>query len=210
MYKLNRLEASELLNISVRSIDRYIKSGKVRSKKDWKIVLVNQNDIDNLMNWWTQVQEVIMPKKKQKVMIDENEEYSENFDNNNNNDENIEEIKVKIVNRTSSNSLAVLEPIYADLKNEIQKKDMIIQDLSIRIWRSEEIAKNSVSISDFKKSQFLLEESKWFLSKEVEDLRIEKNKLGKELNYEKSTNNILIAFILILLTIAIIIWFAKV
>jgi hypothetical protein len=74
-----------------------------------------------------------MPKKKQKVMIDENEEYSENFDNNNNNDENIEEIKVKIVNRTSSNSLAVLEPIYADLKNEIQKKDMIIQDLSIRI-----------------------------------------------------------------------------
>jgi predicted site-specific integrase-resolvase len=34
MYKLTRKEASELLNMSTRSIDRYIKSGKIRIKKD--------------------------------------------------------------------------------------------------------------------------------------------------------------------------------
>jgi excisionase family DNA binding protein len=34
MYKLTRKEAADLLNISTRSIDRYIKSGKIRTKKD--------------------------------------------------------------------------------------------------------------------------------------------------------------------------------
>ena len=45
MYKLTRKEAAELLNISTRSIDRYIKSGKIRTKKDWKVVCVNDEDI---------------------------------------------------------------------------------------------------------------------------------------------------------------------
>nr|MDD3720663.1 helix-turn-helix domain-containing protein [Candidatus Gracilibacteria bacterium] len=196
MYKLTRQEASELLNMSTRSIDRYIKSGKIRSKKDGKIVYVNQNDIDNLKNGGGQNQEIIVPEKKSSFSK-EKQETSE------------DEV-AKVVHKNSGNSLAVLEPIYEDLKNEINKKDIIIQDLSIRLGRAEEIAKNSVSISEFKKSQFLLEESKGFLSKEVEELRNTKVKLSKDLKYEKSTNNILVFFILVLLTIAIVIWFTKV
>jgi excisionase family DNA binding protein len=38
MYKYTRQEAAELLGISTRSVDRYIKAGKLRSKKDGKIV----------------------------------------------------------------------------------------------------------------------------------------------------------------------------
>jgi excisionase family DNA binding protein len=40
MYKYTRQEAAEMLNISTRSVDRYIKSGKLRSKKEGKIVFV--------------------------------------------------------------------------------------------------------------------------------------------------------------------------
>ncbi len=199
MYKLTRQNASDLLNMSTRSIDRYIKSGKIRSKKDWKIVYVHEDDINALKNWGFQNQEVIVPEKKSSK---NSTEYSEENESNENN--------VKVVNNSHSTWLAVLEPIYEDLKNEINKKDIIIQDLSIRLGRAEEIAKNSVSISEFKKSQFLLEESKWFLSKEVDDLRHEKVKLTKDLKYEKSTNNMLVVFILILLTISVVIWFTKV
>ncbi len=189
MYKLTRKEASELLNISTRSIDRYVKSGKIRIKKDWKTVYVNEDDINKLRNSWENNQEIIVPTKKEKKNVEP--DFVENV-------------------VTEEKSLSVLDNIYTDLKNEINKKDSIIQDLSVRLWRAEEIAKNSISLIEFKKSQFLLEESKDFLSKEVTDLKHDKYKLLKDLKYEKWTNNILIFFILILIIIGIIIWFVNV
>jgi hypothetical protein len=80
----------------------------------------------------------------------------------------------------------------------------------LKLWKAEEIAKNSISLMDFKKSQFLLEESKWYLSWEVENLKKEKNKLTKELKYEKNTNNIMIIFLVLLLILTAVIWFMKI
>ena len=59
MYKLTREEASNLLNISTRSIDRYIRSWKLRAKKDWKIVYIHQDDVDNFLWWNTSKQEIL-------------------------------------------------------------------------------------------------------------------------------------------------------
>ena len=42
LYTLTRQEASDTLNISTRSTDRYIKSGKLRSEKRGKIVYVHE------------------------------------------------------------------------------------------------------------------------------------------------------------------------
>jgi hypothetical protein len=47
-----------------------------------------------------------------------------------------------------------------------------------------------------------LEESKGSLHKEIEDIEKEKNKLKRDLKYEKTTNVILIIFVVILLIIA--------
>lgn len=191
MYKLTRKEAADLLNISTRSIDRYIKSGKIRTKKDWKVVCVNEEDIDKLRNSWESNQEVILPTKKEKL-ADSNEN---------------EFVEEKV---STNKSLSVLDNIYEDLKNELNKKDFVIQDLSIKLWRAEEIAKNSISLIEFKKSQFLLEESKDFLSKEVTDLKHDRSRLLRDLKYEKWTNSILMIFILILIVIWIVIWFVNV
>jgi len=184
MYNLTRQDAAEKLNISTRSIDRYIKSWKVRAKKDGKVVFVSETDIENLLSWGSVKQEVIYEKQ------------------------NMEE--KNIVKHDSSAATWTLEKIYEDLRWEIQKKDEIIQTLSIRVWKSEEVAKNSVSLIDFKKSQFLLEESKGSLHKEIEDIEKEKNNLKRELKYEKTTNIILIVFVILLLAIAGTIWFVKI
>ncbi|NDK08558.1 excisionase family DNA-binding protein [Candidatus Gracilibacteria bacterium] len=191
MYKLTRKEAADLLNISTRSVDRYIKSGKIRTKKDGKVVCVNEEDISRLKNNGDSIQEVILPSKKE---------------NNTNNDSDF----VTDYIPSDSKSLSVLDNIYDDLKKEIIKKDSVIQDLSIKLGRAEEMAKNSISLIEFKKSQFLLEEGKEFLSQEITDLKTEKNRLLKDLNYEKSTNSILMIFILVLITLGIIIWFANI
>jgi hypothetical protein len=187
MYELTRQDVADKLNISTRSVDRYIKAWKLRSKKDGKVVYVNQSDVEKLIGWWEVKQEVIIEQK------------------NVNNTEN-----QKTVVRSDDNVAWTLWAIYKDLKEEIKQKDELIQTLAMRVWKAEEIAKSSVSLIDFKKSQYLLEESKEHLSKDLEELEREKEVLFKELKYEKTTNIILIAFVIILLAIAWTIWFMKI
>jgi len=181
MYKYTRQEAADMLGISTRSVDRYIKSGKLRSKKDGKIVYVKWSDVDAMM-WGGQTQqEVIVPGEKQESK--------------------------SVAKSSDVKSNAMLENIYADLKKEIKYKDETIQELSQKLGRAEEMVKNSVSVIEFKKSQFLLEESKGHMNKEVEDIKKEKKKLQADLKYEKTTNLILIVFVVVLLAVAATIWF---
>jgi CRISPR-associated protein Cas8b1/Cst1 subtype I-B len=67
-----------------------------------------------------------------------------------------------------------------------------------------------VSLSEFKKSQYLLEESKFYLSNEVDDLKKENKILEQKLKYEKTSNILLIIFTVILLTISATIWFINI
>jgi len=192
MYKYTRQEAADKLGISTRSVDRYIKAWKLRAKKDGKVVYVKWSDVENLM-WNTESkQEVIVEKKVNNIQVEDNLN-SQNM-----------------VTQSSENVSSTLWLIYKDLKEEIIKKDELIQQLAMRVWKAEEVAKNSVSLLDFKKSQYLLEESKSWLSKEVEILSEEKEKLLTELKYEKTSNTILIIFVVVLLVLAWVIWFMQI
>ena len=189
MYKYTRQEAAEKMGISTRSVDRYIKAWKLRAKKEWKVVYVKWSDVENLMWNGESKQEVIV---EQKVVDNSNKESQ------------------KTIAINDENVAGTLWTIYKDLKEEIQKKDQLIQNLAMRVWKAEEVAKNSVSLLDFKKSQYLLEESKDGLNKELEELEKEKEKLASELKYEKNSNIMLIVFVVILLIVAWTIWFMKI
>lgn len=199
MYKLTRQDVADKLNISTRSVDRYIKSWKLRSIKEGKVVYVRQDDVDNLTWDWEIKQEVIVEKKQFQNNQFENNPFERN------------EINSQKLSTKSTEDVAwTLWAIYSDLKEEIKNKDQLIQTLAMRVWKAEEVAKNSVSLLDFKKSQYLLEESKENLWKKLEELKAEKETLQSELKYEKTSNIILIVFVLILLAIAWTIWFMKI
>lgn len=190
MYKHTRQEAADMLWISTRSIDRYVKAWRLRSKKDWKVVYINLSDLENLISWGSVKQEIIVEKKQ----TSNNEQFFSS---------------PKEVNFPSNNKNA-LDEIYDDLRNEIKEKDLIIRELSIRVWRSEEIAKNSVSLIDFKKSQFLLEESKSNLNQSIIDLQAEKETITTELKYQKTNNLILLISLIVLFAIAWTIFMIKI
>ena len=189
MYKLTRQEVAEKLNVSTRSVDRYIRSWKLRSKKEWKIVYVSATDVNSILSWPSSKQEVIIPKA-QKVAKEE-----------------------KVVVRREKSVVSsdwTLDLIYKDLRDDIGKKDLLIQGLAEKLWRSDELTKNSVSLIEFKKSQFLLEESKTYLSKEIHDMKKDKNKLEKELKKEKGNNLLLLILVIVLIAIASVIWFIQI
>ena len=147
MYSYTRQEAAEVLAISTRSLDRYVKAGKLRSKKKGKIVYIKNQDVDKMAG---------KHKSKPQVIVS----------NSTSNKENIK----TVVAGGEINDGGSLSAIYTDLRKEMKHKDEMIQNLSIRLGRAEEIAKNSVNLVEFKKSQFLLEESKGHLNKEVTEL----------------------------------------
>lgn len=183
MYNLTRQEVAEQLNISTRSVDRYIKSWKLRAKKEWKVVYVHNADVDTLLWKWEKKQEVIVEKN-----LHQNQTHQ------------------KTVSKSTENVSGTLWAIYKDLKEEIDKKDQLIQTLAMRVGKAEEVAKNSVSLLDFKKSQYLLEESKESLSKDLVDLEKKNEKLESELRYEKKTVMYLTLFVLILFVTAWLLW----
>ena len=187
MYNLTRQEAADLLNVSTRSVDRYIKSWKIRSKKDWKVVYLHSWDVNNLWDWNNTKQEVIIEKPKTS-----NYTYTKSTIDNSS----------KSIDLESNFKKTALDEVYSDLRNEIKEKDNIIKELSIRVWRAEEIAKNSVSLMDFKKSQFILEESKNSLNESISKLSDENEQLSWELKYQKTNNIILIIALIVLFAIS--------
>ncbi len=196
MYTITRQEASDTLGMSTRSIDRYVKAGKLRSKKEGKIIYIHIQDVENLSGESQEKKpEIIMPREKtssytQKTQTQENTQVSSG--------------------REESQSRATLEKIYLDLRQEIKQKDQALQDISLRLGQAQEIAKNSVSLIEFKKSQFLLEESKGHISHELQNLREAAEELKKSLKYEKSTNYILIGFCIVLMLGLGVLWFLKI
>ena len=206
MYTYTRQDVAELLWISTRSVDRYIKAWKLRSKKEWKIVYVNNEDVKNL--WWTwEVKHEIIDKKEYEESKKEKQQQEE---------KNIEVVEKKELPKSKEIEVKTnfktypLDEVYYDLRNEIKQKDEVIQDLSIKLWRAEEIVKNSVSMIDYKRSQMLLEDSKTHLGSAISDLKTKNEDLEKKLKYEKTTNWILIITVIVLLTIAWAVWFMNI
>ena len=206
MYTYTRQDVAELLWISTRSVDRYIKAWKLRSKKEWKIVYVNNEDVKNL--WWTwEVKHEIIDKKEYEESKKEKQQQEE---------KNIEVVEKKELPKSKEIEVKTnfktypLDEVYYDVRNEIKQKDEVIQDLSIKLWRAEEIVKNSVSMIDFKRSQMLLEDSKTHLGSAISDLKTKNEDLEKKLKYEKTTNWILIITVIVLLTIAWAVWFMNI
>lgn len=186
MYKYTRQDVADRLNISTRSVDRYIKAGKLRAKKEWKVVFVKGSDVDAMLDGTPQNHEVII-ENAQHVVVEE-----------------------KTVAKTSDVAPSNFEEVYKDLRSEIKQKDEVIQELSMRVGRAEEIAKNSVSLVEFKKSQFLLEESKNHMNISMEDMEKEKNDAQKELKYQKTNNVIMMIVLFVLLAIAGTIFFMNI
>ena len=197
MYNINRQEASEILWVSTRSIDRYIKSWKIRAKKNWKIILLKDSDI-NALSWTTTV--------KHKVIIS-----SENKTSNNSDLEIREESSKGLVKKAEYEKvLATFENMFSSFREEIKNKDSKIEELSIKLWRAEEQKSNSIDMMEYKKVQFLSEEAKKSLSNTLEKEKSEKEKINKELKYEKTTNKLLIIFIVILFIISGVIFFMNI
>jgi len=190
-YKLTRKEAAESLSMSMRSIDRYIKSWKLRAKKKGKIVYVHNEDISNVGGNSSSKKHIIITNSHKKTPVElSSTKLSKKWD-------------IDKMTKT-------FDKVYSDLRHQIEKKDEIIQKLSIQVGRSEEQMRHSISISEHNKSQMLLEESRWHITKQMSCLNEDKKSLEAELKNEKFDKKVLIVFVFLLLAVSAYFFFKNV
>lgn len=193
-YKLTRSEAAEKLDISVRSIDRYIKSWKLRAKKKGKIVYINHDDISNMNG-----------SESGPIIIKDSEHVSWNTS------QNIPSSSKGLVKNEDYTKLtSTFESVYGDLRKQIEKKDEIIQTLSLEVGKSQEQMKHSISVTEHNRTQMLLEESRGHIAKQMDTLSNEKKTLEKTLSDERFDKKVLLVFVFILLGMAAWFWFKAV
>lgn len=183
MYNVTREHAAEQLNMSTRSIDRYIRAGKLRSQKIWKIVYIHEDDVHNFLEWWNKKQEVIIPQS---------------------NSENISSTAIEVQQESD------IKYIFGELKSEIAKKDEEIKHLSIQLWKMEEIVKNSITLVEFKQSQFLLEESKNSIITDLDNTKKELHEKTQLLTQEKKLNLILVIMTVLVIILFVVVWFVRI
>ena len=195
-YTLTRQEAADILDISVRSIDRYIKWWKIRSEKKWKKVYVHSDDIKNMDTWSSEIKHIIITEKEkntEKMALDELDE---------------NKVENKIVKKSDYDKLTkTFENVYSDLRWQIDKKDEIIQKMSIEIWRTQEQVKQSISVSEHNRSQMILEESKTHIAKQMTSLSDSKKELEEDLKKERFDKKVLIVLVFIFLWLSAYFWF---
>lgn len=184
MYSIDRDEAAKELNISTRTIDRYVRSGKIRSQKKWKKIFLNTQDIEILKNWWIQEDyEVIKPREKQE--------------------------ETGFITKSIETSRSI-KNLYEDTLRVIEKKDDVIKDLSYRLGKAEVELKNSIPILEYKKTTFLLESTNNKSEEEKKELTTNIENLKDKVRSQELLNIIMVWIFSILLIVVFLVWFANI
>ena len=214
MYTTTRADGAALLNVSTRTIDRYIRADKIRSKKIGKQIYLHADDIERLhTEGITDTEDDILSAID--AVYDDTDPSDED-------DESEEPKKVPIkslatptmstmpVASAKKEKIVSYEVLYRDTQKALEEKETIIKDLSHRNGILESELKNSISISEHKKTTFLLESAK---TRAEDEKRQMKTRLESGERKEANTRNmnaiLAVIFTIMLLTLTAV-WLMKV
>lgn len=143
-YSVDREKAATLLGVSTRSIDRYIKSNKIRSRKLGKKLYLHDEDVERLRVGGIQEDFVIMTGDSDSYVDTQDEAV----------------VTLHSTPKHTMRDMVNYRELYDQANEKIAVKDKMIQELSYRLGQSETELKNTISISEYKKATFLLESAK--------------------------------------------------
>jgi len=201
-FSLDRIAAAENLAISTRTLDRYVKAGKIRSKKVGKKVFLHDGDLDILRNELGREVDDAARQEDLPRPFKISEESAEIvfFD----------ESAAKDTGFRRKPVIVDYQDLFEDAQKRIDEKERVIRELSFRVGQAEAELKSSVSLIEYKKTAYLLEAAK---TKGDEDKAVaaeEIETLARKLESEKSITLILAIALALLLVGFIGMWFATI
>lgn len=192
---VDRDEASEILKVSTRTIDRYIRKHKFKTRKDGRRVLMKRGDIDKIIQ--DQIGQFVEVKNmKLEKKLDSNSQTGTEIT--------LKDIKVESVKKNadgerSQKEEAVYKNLYAETKQELKQKQERLDAATYRVGQLESQVKSMVPLLEFSKKEKELKEAKGTIEqKEIEKLQV-LNKMENKLKNERMAKWIYLSLVGMLL-----------
>ena len=190
---LSRSSAANMLWVSTKTVDRYIKKWELWYKKSGSKINVIRNDVENILNIKTKIQ-YKSPKSEVINNANNNVMHHENKDQN-------ENVNYKKLEQVIDKRIQWFFDIFNKKEEIINDKDKMIFMLQQKVWELESEIKNMVSLPDY--------------SKEKQSILVEKQKLEdtikslkNEVKNEKTKNIIYLWLLLIVVFVILLILFS--
>lgn len=169
VFTLTREDASKMIGVSTRTVDRYIHSGKIRTKRDGKVIMLHRDDVQQVKGGWTQTDyEVIAPKPTLMPSIGYDAREAQN-------------------------------EILRALETLIREKDSLIQELTFKLGKLESEMTFTVPKLEHKKAMLALEEANSSRLRDMEMIVQTKKSIENKYQKEKLISTVLMIGVFVLL-----------
>ena len=190
---VDRDEASAILKVSTRTLDRYIRKFRFKTRKDGRRILIKRVDVDKIIQ--DQIGQFIEQKQ-------------ENLDNQNQAVHNetaiaVKDIKVESVrkNERVEKEEQVYHGLYNEAKKELKEKQERLDAATYRVGQLEAQVKSMVPMLDYTRKEKELKEAKQTIEqKEIEKVEVI-NKMEQKLRNERMAKWIYLSLTGLLLVI---------
>lgn len=173
---VDRIEASKILKVSTRTVDRYMRSYNFKTRKDGRRVLIKKEDVDKII------------KEHIGRLIDVDDKNLDNILNNGNTEQtndmasNLTVKDIKITNvkeggKTKSEmENEIYKELYQEVKKDLREKQDRLEAATYRVGQLETQAKNMVPMLDYNKKDKALQEAYLAMdqrAKHTEEMKVE-------------------------------------
>lgn len=194
-YKIDRKRASGLLNVSLRTVDRYAKSKKLSTVVVDGRVLFNEKEIVAFLGGRQMVDKVDMSTGH--LSIDNVVEEVDNVDKEGQGFVH----SVSTSPKKTEGESGVYKKLFLELKEELHEKQERLEIANYRVGQLENQIKNSIPMLEYHRENYENKKKEETFKTEIEERKNLIEKLISQIKYEKFSKRIFIIIILIILAL---------
>jgi len=175
---IDRDEASKILKVSTRTVDRYLRKYKFKTRKDGRRVLIRRTDVDKIIQ--DQIGHYVESNVAQTTATPESTTAIANVK--------VKDIKVEEVKKKDSTEKTeekVYKELYGELKKENKEKQERLEAATYRVGQLETQIKNTVPLLDFTRKEKELKEAQIVLEQKAVESNLVIGKMEKKLKAER-------------------------
>ncbi|MDP2642470.1 MAG: hypothetical protein Q8P62_01345 [Candidatus Peregrinibacteria bacterium] len=195
-YNLDRKAASRLLKVSIRTLDRYIKSKKLSSRIEDGRIWLNKGEIRKLKGG--QVSTVTVDNVDMSIpemSIDKSiDEAVDNVDR-------VEVFEAKTKADPSKEDHEIYKKLYFDVKEELNVKQERLEIANYRVGQLEARLRSSIPMLEFHRDKYQSDKEKQELKEKIETKEKEMKDVHLNVKIEKFNKRILLTILLFTLAL---------
>ncbi len=179
---VDRIEASKILKVSTRTVDRYMRKHRFKTRKDGRRVLIKKVDVDKII------------KEHIGRLVDINDDNLNNIlgaeesikKESNETNLTVKDVKIKKIEKSQSKvEQEIYKELYKEVKGDLKERQDRLEAATYRVGQLEAQAKHMVPMLDFNKKDRALQDAYSAMDQRVKQNEEIKIKMEAKLRSER-------------------------